>query len=56
MPPDPTNLEDVVHAALFTGDPSKALEHAADLDPWLSAHLADMMEPLALFDKDSNEE
>jgi nuclear pore complex protein Nup85 len=56
MPPDPTNLEDMIHAALFTGDPLKALNHAAKLDPWLSAHLADMMEPLALVDKDPNED
>lgn len=56
MPPDPTNREDMTHAALFTGDPLKALVHAANLDPWLSAHLADMMEPLALVDKDPNEE
>lgn len=56
MPPDPTNLEDMIHAALFTGDPLKALDHATKLDPWLGAHLADMMEPLALVDKDRNEE
>ena len=56
MPPDPTSLEDMIHAALFAGDPLKALDHAAKLDPWLSAHLADMMEPLALVDKDPNEE
>ncbi|KIJ57746.1 hypothetical protein HYDPIDRAFT_103903 [Hydnomerulius pinastri MD-312] len=56
MPPDPTNLEDMVHAALFTGDPLKALDHAAKLDPWLGAHLADIMEPLALVERDANEE
>ncbi|KAF8552731.1 hypothetical protein OG21DRAFT_1477631 [Imleria badia] len=56
MPPDPTNLEDMIHAALLTGDPLKALDHAAKLDPWLSAHLADMMEPLALVDRDPNED
>lgn len=56
MPPDPTNPEDMIHAALFTGDPLKALDHAAKLDPWLSAHLADMMEPLGLIDKDPNAE
>lgn len=56
MPPDPTNLEDMIHAALFTGDPLKALDHAANLDPWLSAHLADMMEPLTLVDREPNEE
>lgn len=51
MPPDPTILEDMVHVALFMGDPLKALEHAAQLDPWLSAHLADMMEPLSLVEQ-----
>ncbi|KAG9309470.1 Nup85 nucleoporin-domain-containing protein [Chiua virens] len=55
-PPDPTNLEDMVHAALIAGDPLKALDHASKLDPWLSAHLADMMEPLGLIDKDPNED
>ncbi|TFK60439.1 hypothetical protein BDN72DRAFT_939980 [Pluteus cervinus] len=48
IPPDPTNLEDMVHAALFSGDLSQALKHASQLDPWLSAHFADMMSPLAL--------
>ncbi|KAF8842387.1 hypothetical protein BDN67DRAFT_899400 [Paxillus ammoniavirescens] len=52
MPPDPTNLEDMIHAALFMGDPSKALEHAAKLDPWFGAHLADIMEPLGLVEKE----
>ncbi|KAF9244099.1 Nup85 nucleoporin-domain-containing protein [Melanogaster broomeanus] len=33
MPPDPTNLEDMIHVALFMGDPYKALDHAAKLDP-----------------------
>ncbi|KAF9219749.1 hypothetical protein BS17DRAFT_375656 [Gyrodon lividus] len=56
MPPDPTNLEDMIHAALFMGDPLKALDHAAKLDPWLGAHLADMMEPLALVEKDAIED
>ncbi|KAI6044488.1 Nup85 nucleoporin-domain-containing protein [Pisolithus marmoratus] len=56
MPPDPTILEDMVHVALFMGDPLKALEHAAHLDPWLSAHLADMMEPLSLVEQAVNDE
>jgi nuclear pore complex protein Nup85 len=46
----------MIHAALFMGDPSKALDHAAKLDPWLSAHLADMMEPLSLVEREPNEE
>lgn len=56
MPPDPTNLEEMVHVALFMGDPLKFLEHAAQPDPWFSAHLADMMEPLSLVEKAVNEE
>ncbi|KAH7885796.1 Nup85 nucleoporin-domain-containing protein, partial [Phlebopus sp. FC_14] len=56
MPQDPTSLEDMIHAALFTGDPLKALSHAAQLDPWLCAHLSDMMEPLSLIEKEANED
>ncbi|KAJ7043585.1 Nup85 nucleoporin-domain-containing protein [Mycena alexandri] len=48
MPPDPTNVEDMVHMALFAGKPVDALLHASQLDRWLSAHLADIMEPLSL--------
>ncbi|KAJ7155434.1 nucleoporin Nup85-like protein [Mycena crocata] len=50
MPPDPTNLEDMVHTALFAGKPADALLHASLLDRWLSAHLADVMEPLSVID------
>jgi nuclear pore complex protein Nup85 len=56
MPQDPTNLEDMVHAALFSGDPAKALSHAAQLDPWLAAHMADLMQALSLIEKDANED
>jgi nuclear pore complex protein Nup85 len=56
MPPDPTNLEDMVHAALFSGQPVQALSHAAQLDIWLAAHLADMMEPLELLETEVDEE
>jgi nuclear pore complex protein Nup85 len=56
MPQDPTNLEDMVHAALFSGDPAKALSYAAQLDPWLAAHMADLMQALSLIEKDANEE
>lgn len=55
MPPDPTNLEDTCHAALFSGKPIKALELAAQHDPWLSAHLADIMEIVDLLDPDVEE-
>jgi len=56
MPPDPTSLEDMIHAALFAGEPFKVLEYASQLDRWLSAHLADIMEPLSLIEPDPDEE
>jgi hypothetical protein len=49
MPPDPTNMEDMVHVALFSGNPADAVAHAADMDVWLAAHLADVMEAVGLF-------
>lgn len=56
MPPDPTSLEDMVHAALFAGRPLQVLNHASSLDRWLSAHLADIMVPLSLIEADMEEE
>jgi nuclear pore complex protein Nup85 len=55
LPPDPTNLEDMIHVALFTGQPANALLHASQLDPWLAAHLADIMEPLSLIQEEPDE-
>jgi nuclear pore complex protein Nup85 len=48
MPPDPTDLEDTIHLALFRGETMVALSHAAKFDVWLSAHWVDLMEPLEL--------
>ncbi len=56
MPPDPTNLEDMIHSALFSGQPEQALRHSSQLDLWLSAHLADLMEPLCLLDSEIDHE
>ena len=56
IPADPTNLEDMVHAELFHGRPEKALEYAAQLDPWLSSHLADLMNALSLIDSETDNE
>jgi nuclear pore complex protein Nup85 len=56
MSPDPTNVEDMIHAALLSGQPAKALEHAARLDPWLAAHLADFMNALNLIETEAEEE
>ena len=55
MPPDPTDFEDVIHSLLMLGKPTQVLSHASQLDPWLSAHLADIMEPLELIDRDPDE-
>ncbi|ESK94829.1 hypothetical protein Moror_14153 [Moniliophthora roreri MCA 2997] len=56
MPSDPTNLEDMIHAALFSGQPEQALKHASQLDPWLAAHMADIMVLLDLLDSEVNSE
>ena len=56
IPADPMNLEDMVHAELFHGRPEKALEYAAQLDPWLSSHLADLMNALSLIDSETDDE
>lgn len=55
MPPDPTNLEDSIHASLMLGKPKQVLSQAAQLHCWLAAHLADAMERLELIDKDTDE-
>jgi len=48
MPPDPTDLEDMIHVALFRGETMEALSHAARLDVWLAAHWVDLMEAVDL--------
>lgn len=48
IPYDPTDLEDVIHAQLLTGEVAKALTSAERLDVWLSCHLADVMNALGL--------
>ncbi|KAF7308801.1 Nuclear pore complex protein Nup85 [Mycena kentingensis (nom. inval.)] len=55
LPPDPTNSEDMVHTALLSGKPVDALLHAGQLDRWLSAHLADIMEPLSLLSHEEDD-
>lgn len=56
MPPDPTNIEDSLHVALLSRDLNEALQLAQKLDPWLSAHLADIMVPLQIIDDEIDEE
>jgi nuclear pore complex protein Nup85 len=48
MPPDPTDPEDMIHAAFFSGQMEEALRQSLHLDCWLSAHFADLMEALEL--------
>ncbi|KAI5895131.1 uncharacterized protein SCHCODRAFT_02618667 [Schizophyllum commune H4-8] len=50
LPPDPTYDEDMIHSNLLSGLPAKALQYSAQLDPWLAAHMADVMEALKLLE------
>ncbi|KAJ3729997.1 Nup85 nucleoporin-domain-containing protein [Lentinula guzmanii] len=56
MPPDPTSLEDMLLSCLFSGHTEQALKYASSFDLWLSAHLADIMEPLGLLDAELDSE
>ncbi|KAJ3718910.1 Nup85 nucleoporin-domain-containing protein [Lentinula raphanica] len=56
MPTDPTNIEDMLFASLLSGNAEQALQHASNFDLWLSAHLADIMEPLGLLTNDIDPE
>ncbi|KAF8637523.1 hypothetical protein AX17_002767 [Amanita inopinata Kibby_2008] len=55
MPVDPTNLEDMFHSALFSGRPGQALQYALELDPWLAAHLVDIMDILSLIGESNDD-
>lgn len=52
MPSDSNNLEESLYIALISGNLKKALQCAHTLDPWLSAHLIDLMVPLQLIDNE----
>lgn len=53
---DPTDLEDVIHAQLLTGEVKKVLTSAERLDVWLSCHLADVMNVFGLLHGAEEEE
>ena len=55
LPADPTNLEDMLHTALLCAKPEQALQYAHELDPWLSAHMVDIMDALRLISKNDDE-
>ncbi|KAJ8520283.1 hypothetical protein ONZ45_g2879 [Pleurotus djamor] len=55
LPPDPTNLEDMIHISLLSDKLEQALDYATQLDPWLAAHLADIMEGLSLIETNPDE-
>lgn len=46
----------MIHASMFSGQSEETLQHALQLDPWLSAHLADLMEPLQLIESHTDAE
>jgi nuclear pore complex protein Nup85 len=56
MPPDPTDPEDMLHAALLNGELEQALVHAEKIDLWLAAHLADLMAPLGFLKTNPDKE
>ena len=56
VPPDPTDLEDTIHVALFRGETMEALSHSSKLDIWLAAHWVDLMEPLELLTPRASDE
>jgi nuclear pore complex protein Nup85 len=56
MPSDPTNIEDSLHVALLSGNLKEVLQQAHKLDPWLAAHLVDLMVPLQLIDNEIDDE
>lgn len=56
MPPDLTSGEESLYSALFRADTLEALSAASKVDPWLSAHLADIMGPLALVEGENDAE
>jgi len=46
----------MIHATLFSEQPEEALRHALQLDSWLSAHLADLMDTMRLIESDVDTE
>ncbi|KAF8603898.1 hypothetical protein BDV93DRAFT_606578 [Ceratobasidium sp. AG-I] len=50
MPPDPTVPVQELHRAVMAMEELEALEVAAQLDPWLAAHLADVFEKVGTLD------
>ncbi|KAG9080263.1 hypothetical protein FRC06_006858, partial [Ceratobasidium sp. 370] len=50
MPPDPTMPAQELHRAILAMEELEALEVAAELDPWLAAHLADIFEKVGTLD------
>ncbi|KAL0955138.1 hypothetical protein HGRIS_004052 [Hohenbuehelia grisea] len=55
IPPD-SSLENTIHADLLSDRLSTMLANARMLDPWLSAHMADILEVLGLIEQDVDEE
>ena len=56
MQPDPTDREESLLVELFRGRSNQALSIASEIDPWFSAHMADIMLSLELIEYDIDEE
>ncbi|OCB86404.1 hypothetical protein A7U60_g6522 [Sanghuangporus baumii] len=56
MPADPTDKEDALHLELVKGRPAQALAIAHSMDPWLPAHLVDIMACIGLLGSDVDDE
>ncbi|QRV74335.1 nuclear pore complex protein Nup85 [Ceratobasidium sp. AG-Ba] len=50
LPPDPTIPVQELHRAVLAMEELEALQVAAELDPWLAAHLADVFEKVGALD------
>jgi nuclear pore complex protein Nup85 len=48
LPRDPTLSEENLFAAFFSDQIGEVIKCANEIDIWLAAHLADMMQPLGL--------
>ncbi|KZS94585.1 hypothetical protein SISNIDRAFT_426911 [Sistotremastrum niveocremeum HHB9708] len=56
MPPDEEDLEEMMLIQLFSEDLPKALDIAMQLDPWLGAHLADILQNQELLDAQADDD
>lgn len=56
LPADPTDKEDALHLEFAQGRVVQALALAHEIDPWLSAHLVDIMASTGLLNPEADDE